>query len=237
MDKKTLFTDLGLVSYKKALEIQYGYQQKLIEWKLLNRDGLISDQKQKPENHLFFCEHKPVYTLGKSGAMSNLLFDREQLNQKGIEFFESSRGGDITFHGPGQIVGYPVFDLDDFYHDVHRYVRDIEQVIIDSLYEFGIGSIRIPGLTGVWIKGGNGEKDRKICAIGIHISRWVTLHGFALNVNTDLSYFGGIIPCGIDDSSKSVTSMEKELGRKVAVDEVKDSLKENFKKIFELKYV
>ena len=217
MDKKTLFTDLGLVSYKKALKIQFGYQQKLIKWKLQNRDGLISNPVQKPENHLFFCEHKPVYTLGKSGVLSNLLFDRKQLNQNGIEFYESSRGGDITFHGPGQIVGYPVFDLDDFYHDVHRFVRDIEQVIIDSLYDFGIDSVRIPGLTGVWIKGEKGEKDRKICAIGIHISRWVTLHGFALNVNTDLSYFDGIIPCGIDDSSKDVTSLEKEFGKKVKI--------------------
>ncbi len=237
MNKKTLFSDLGLISYKNALEIQYQHQQNLIKRKLDIRDGLISADDVPSENHLIFCSHKPVYTLGRSGALSNLLFDQKQLNEKGIEFFKSSRGGDITYHGPGQIVGYPVFDLDNFYHDVHKYVRDVEQVVIYTLEEFGITTTRIPGLTGVWIKGDGDRKDRKICAIGIHISRWVTLHGFALNVNTDLSYFNGIVPCGIDDANKDVTSMEKELGKKIDMDNVKKVLKKHFKNVFNLDYI
>ena len=174
--------------------------------------------------------------MGKSGSFDNLLLNEKQLAGRGIEFHKSSRGGDITYHGPGQLVGYPVFDLDEFYHDVHKFVRDIEEVIILSLKEYDIDSVRIPGLTGVWIKGEGKAKDRKICAIGIHISRWVTLHGFALNVNTDLDYFSGIIPCGIEDQNKDVTSIEKELGEKVDFEEVKKNVKQKFKKVFDLNF-
>jgi lipoyl(octanoyl) transferase len=237
MNKKTRYTDLGKIRYDAALKEQFDYQQKLIGRKLDIRDGKVPANKSELVHNLFFCEHYPVYTLGKSGSFDNLLLNKEQLETKNIEFHKSSRGGDITYHGPGQLVGYPVFDLDDFYHDIHKYVREIEEVIILSLKEYGIDSERIKGLTGVWIKGKSGAKDRKICAIGIHISRWVTLHGFALNVNTDLDYFSGIIPCGIEDRNKDVTSIEQEKGENVNFEDVKLIVKRNFKKVFDLNYV
>lgn len=237
MSKKAIYTDLGIIGYEAALQEQYGYQQKLIQRKLNIRDGKQTAESEGLIHNLFFCEHKPVYTLGKSGSFDNLLLNEKQLTGKGIEFYKSSRGGDITYHGPGQLVGYPVFDLDDFYHDVHKFVRDIEEVIILSLKDYGIDSMRIPGLTGVWIKGRGKAKDRKICAIGIHISRWVTLHGFALNVNTDLDYFSGIIPCGIEDKTKDVTSIEKELGKTVDFDDVKHNVKQKFKMVFDLEFL
>ena len=237
MNKKTINTDLGNIGYEAALKEQYDYQQKLIHRKLKIRDGKQTAEQEELIHNLFFCEHKPVYTLGKSGSFDNLLLNEEQLAGRGIEFHKSSRGGDITYHGPGQLVGYPVFDLDEFYHDVHKFVRDIEEVIILSLKEYDIDSVRIPGLTGVWIKGEGKAKDRKICAIGIHISRWVTLHGFALNVNTDLDYFSGIIPCGIEDQNKDVTSIEKELGKKVDFEDVKKNVKQKFKEVFDLNFL
>lgn len=237
MNKKAINTDLGNIGYEEALKEQYDYQQKLIRRKLNIRDGKQTAEHEELIHNLFFCEHKPVYTLGKSGSFDNLLLNEEQLAGRGIEFHKSSRGGDITYHGPGQLVGYPVFDLDEFYHDVHKFVRDIEEVIILSLKEYDIDSVRIPGLTGVWIKGEGKAKDRKICAIGIHISRWVTLHGFALNVNTDLDYFSGIIPCGIEDQNKDVTSIEKELGKKVDFEDVKKNVKQKFKEVFDLNFL
>ncbi len=237
MNKKAINTDLGNIGYETALKEQYDYQQKLIRRKLNIRDGKQMAEHEELIHNLFFCEHKPVYTLGKSGSFDNLLLNEEQLAGRGIEFHKSSRGGDITYHGPGQLVGYPVFDLDEFYHDVHKFVRDIEEVIILSLKEYDIDSVRIPGLTGVWIKGEGKAKDRKICAIGIHISRWVTLHGFALNVNTDLDYFSGIIPCGIEDQNKDVTSIEKELGGKVDFEDVKKNVKQKFKEVFDLNFL
>ncbi len=237
MNKKTRYTDCGKIGYKPALKKQFDYQQKLIQRKLNIRDGKKSAGFEDLIHNLFFCEHNPVYTLGKSGSYDNLLMNREQLEINNIEFYKSSRGGDITYHGPGQLVGYPVFDLDEFYHDIHRYVRDIEEVIIMSLKEYKIDAIRIPGLTGVWIKGIGNAKDRKICAIGIHISRWVTLHGFALNVNTDLNYFSGIIPCGIEDQNKDVTSIEREIGEAVDFEDVKKIVKLNFRKVFGLNYM
>ncbi len=235
MFRHTRFTDLGRIGYSDALEYQYAYQQKLIKRKLNIRNQI--NQNEELVHNLIFCEHNPVYTLGKSGSFENLLLNKEQLKDKGIEFYNSSRGGDITYHGPGQLTGYPVFDLDDFYYDVHRFVRDIEEVIINSLKEYGINSIRIPGLTGVWIKGKGGQENRKICAIGIHISRWVTLHGFALNINTDLDYFSGIVPCGIDDKDKTVTSIQKELNMKMDMKEVKKKVKEKFKNTFGVNFL
>ena len=234
--KRVKYKDLGSTSYQDALISQVEAQEALVDRKLKIRDGKITD-KNDLIHTLFFCEHTPVYTLGRSGSIDNLLFSASELNKKGIEFYKTNRGGDITYHGPGQIVGYPIFDLDDFYHDVHRYVREIEEVIIRTMKDFGIQASRIDGLTGVWIKGEGSDPDRKICAIGVHISRWVTLHGFALNVNTELQYFEGIVPCGISEDSKTVTSMQKELGHTVDFDKVKASLLNNFKKVFDLRFI
>ncbi len=234
--KRVKYNDLGRISYQEALVYQVEAQRALIDRKLKIRDGNIDDESDLIHN-LFFCEHKPVYTLGRSGSIDNLLYSSPELSQKGIEFYKTNRGGDITYHGPGQIVGYPVFDLDYFYHDVHRYVRDIEEVIIMTMKDFGIQALRIEGLTGVWIKGEGSDPDRKICAIGVHISRWVTLHGFALNVNTELQYFEGIVPCGISEDSKTVTSMQKELGRLVDFEKVKASILNNFENVFDLRFI
>jgi len=229
------YIDLGKISYQDAFEIQKEAQQELVKRKIAIRDGIQSKDVELI-NKLFFCEHNPVYTLGKSGSIENLLLNESQLEDGGIEFYKTNRGGDITYHGPGQIVGYPIFDLDIFFHDVHKYVRLIEEVIIKTLNKFSIDSCRIDGLTGVWIKGDNGASDRKICAIGVHISRWITLHGFALNVNTDLNYFNGIVPCGIDDKDKEVTSIQQEIGKKVSLDDVKQELLKSFKEVFDVEY-
>jgi lipoyl(octanoyl) transferase len=232
---KVVIYDAGLIGYEEGLQLQKKIHIGLTEFKLLNRDNKDTLQGIKPDNHLILCEHKPVFTLGKSGKAENLLLDEEQLSDQGIEYFPTNRGGDITFHGPGQIVGYPIFDLDYFYHDVHRYVRDLEEVIILTLKEYNIEGIRVEGLTGVWINDKNGL--RKICAIGVHISRWVTMHGFALNVNTDLDYFNGIIPCGISDKNKTVTSMKKELDVEVTLQAVKIQIIQKFKEVFGIEEV
>jgi lipoyl(octanoyl) transferase len=186
-------------------------------------------------NYLLFVEHPPVYTLGKSGHPENVLIDDERMREKGVEFFMTNRGGDITFHGPGQIVGYPILDLEQFYTDIGRYLRSLEEVIIQLLAVYGIRGERSPGETGVWIEPGKKGRERKICAIGVRCSRWITMHGFALNVNTDLSYFGDIIPCGIQD--KQVSSLEKELGYSIPMEEVKERLKEQFEKVFGVELV
>ena len=180
-------------------------------------------------------EHPPVYTLGKSGHIGNVLIDEEDMREKGIQFFRTNRGGDITFHGPGQIVGYPILDLERFHTDIGWYLRSLEEVAISVLSEYGIRGERSPGETGVWIDAGVKGRERKICAIGVRCSRWVTMHGFAFNVNTDLGYFGNIVPCGIQD--KQVTSLEKELGRPVPVEEVKAAWRREFEKIFEAELV
>ena len=232
--KSVKYIDLKRISYSDALKLQQEAQKLLIKRKLKIRDGKIPKDSEVIHS-LFFCEHNPVYTLGRSGSINNLLYSDIELNSREIEFYKTNRGGDITYHGPGQIVGYPVFDLDYFYHDVHKYVREIEEVIIRTVNDFGIKSQRIDGLTGVWVKGGNGDADRKICAIGVHISRWVTLHGFALNVNTDLDYFQGIVPCGISADDKKVTSIQKELGSQIDLTMVKNSLLNNFKDVFKIK--
>ncbi|NNK90179.1 MAG: lipoyl(octanoyl) transferase LipB [Saprospiraceae bacterium] len=174
-------------------------------------------------NHLIFCEHTPVITMGKSGKDKNLVNDENILADNGIEFFRINRGGDITYHGPGQITGYLIFDLELLYRDVHKFVRTIEECIIELLLSYGLTGFRLDGLTGVWLK--HGDMYRKICAIGVHLSRWVSMHGFAFNVNTNLDHFRHIIPCGIEDADKEVTSLEKELGYKVDLDEVAENLK------------
>ena len=186
-------------------------------------------------NHLIFCEHRPVYTLGKSASEQNLLKSESSLQDEGIELFNINRGGDITYHGPGQLTGYLIFDLESLYRDVHRFVREIEECMIRLLDSYSIKAYRSEGFTGVWT--GEPGDQRKLCAIGIHLSRWVSMHGFALNVNTGLDYFSGIIPCGIEDQNKSVSSLEKELGHKVDLEELQNRLKIIMEEIFEFKIV
>lgn len=227
------FRDLGVIGYKSA----WDFQEKLLQQNLsVKSDARLSNStltpSELPTDHTFIlCEHPPVYTLGKSGKMSNVLLNEQQLKARGIEFFRTNRGGDITFHGPEQIVGYPILDLEKFYTDIGRYLRNIEEVIIRTVAEFGIRGERSIGETGVWVDAGVRGKERKICAIGVRCSRWVTMHGFALNVNTDLNYFTNIIPCGIQD--KQVTSIEKECGTKIDIALVKQKIRKNFEIIFE----
>jgi len=226
------FRDLGSLDYKAAWDYQENLLQKNLEIKsaIHNSDVPVDARSLPTKHYLLFVEHPPVYTLGKSGKIEHVLINQEQREEQGIEFFHTNRGGDITFHGPQQIVGYPIFDLEKFYTDIGRYLRELEEVIILTLAEFGIVAGRSAGETGVWIDATLKGKERKICAMGVRCSRWVTMHGFALNVNTDLNYFNNIIPCGI--VNKKVTSMKEELGRQVNVEEVKEKLKANFSKVF-----
>ncbi len=232
-NRKVIFEDLGLIDYKKAWDYQTVYFEEAVNLKIKNRKLDGEEDKGITKNHLLFCEHPHVYTLGKSGSESNLLIGEALLKQKGATYYKINRGGDITYHGPGQLVGYPIFDLDHFFSDIHKYLRFLEEAVILTLKEYGIDSARSDGETGVWIDVGL-PTARKICALGVKSSRWVTMHGFALNVNTDLTYFDNIVPCGIVD--KSVTSLEKELGRKVELEEVKEKLKKQLKSIFEYTY-
>ena len=225
-----LFRDLGQMDYQEAWDYQTVLHNGLIGRKLEHRH--LSPGVFTQEHHLLFVEHPPVYTLGRSGSPEHLLLTEAQLEEKGIRFYKINRGGDITYHGPGQIVGYPILDLDRFFTDVHRYVRCIEEVIIRTLAEYGLEGLRIAGYTGVWLKNG-ATGHRKVCAIGVHLSRWVTLHGWAFNVNTPLSYFDNIVPCGIKDEDKAVTSLANELGREIDLEEVKDKLKRHFAAVFE----
>ncbi len=229
MDKQKIeFKDLGLMEYGAA----WKYQEELLQENARRKSLAVSADPILPTTHyLLFVEHPPVYTLGKSGDIGNVLINEEARTAKGIEFFRTNRGGDITFHGPGQIVGYPILDLEKFYTDIGKYLRNIEEVIILTLKEYGIEAGRSAGETGVWIDADVKGRERKICAIGVRTSRWITMHGFALNVNTDLSYFNFIIPCGI--AGKQVTSLEKELGRKADMEEVKEKVKNNFERVFE----
>jgi lipoyl(octanoyl) transferase len=223
--------DLGHIDYKEAWDYQTLLHKKLIEVKLANRERSEED-KIFPVHHLLICEHPPVYTLGKSGLESNLLLNSQELEQEEFSYYKINRGGDITYHGPGQVVVYPIFDLDRFYTDVHKYVRMLEQIVIDTLLDYKIVGDRIEGLTGVWLRTEDPRPNRKLCAIGVHLSRWVTMHGLALNVNTDLSHFNNIIPCGIEDKDKVVTSMAAELGQRIDLEEIKEKLKLNFAKNF-----
>lgn len=225
---------LGLMEYQEALAIQNKLFGDTISRKLLNRD-LPQEQQQPTLNYLLFCEHPHVYTLGRSGTKENLLINEANLEEKQATYFETNRGGDITYHGPGQLVGYPILDLDNFFTDIHKYLRLLEEAIIQTLAEYNIAAGRINGLTGVWIDFENEQKARKICAMGVKASRWVTMHGFALNINTDLSYFNNIIPCGISD--KAVTSIAMELNREVPVTEVEEKLKKHLCALFEMKIV
>jgi len=187
------------------------------------------------QHYLLFVEHPPVYTLGKSGNIENVLMSESQLEENGIQFFRTNRGGDITFHGDQQIVGYPILDLEKFYTDIGKYLRNLEEVIIATLADYGLKGARSAGETGVWLDPDIPGKERKICAMGVRTSRWITMHGFAFNVNTDLSFFNNIIPCGIQN--KQVTSLEKELGRKIDFEEAKERVKRNFEKVFEVELV
>ncbi|GIV41856.1 MAG: octanoyltransferase [Vicingaceae bacterium] len=223
-----LCRDLGLIRYAEAWDYQERLFDASMKIKLENRHN----NTDKPVPHYFlFCEHPPVVTLGKNGKLHHLLLQPDQLKNLGIEFYPINRGGDITFHGPGQIVGYPILDLEQFYTDIHRYLRELEEVIILTLRDFGIEAERYAGYTGVWLDVDNPQKSRKICAMGVRCSRWLTMHGFALNVNTDLKYFNYIVPCGI--TNKQVTSMEKELGKKIPLEEVKASILKHFCEVFQ----
>ena len=228
MNKKVLFNDLGLIDYKKCLEYQEALFSDILEVKSNNRKKNKSDFTK---NHLLFCEHPHVYTLGKSGNKNNLLVNEQFLKSKSATFYEINRGGDITYHGPGQIVGYPILDLDNFFTDIHKYLRLLEEAIILTLREYNLEAQRSKGETGVWFDVGT-EKARKICAFGIKSSRWVTMHGFAFNISSDLSYFGNIIPCGI--VNKKVTSLEAEIGKKVKMGDVKKKLKQHLSNLFEM---
>jgi lipoyl(octanoyl) transferase len=244
--QEVLFRDLGGRRYKDAWDYQEQLLQENVRVKTILRqlaDLPVAvgegerlgpgDNEPFPSttHHLLFVEHPPVYTIGKSGDIKNSLLTEEALQARGIDFFRTNRGGDITFHGPGQIVGYPILDLEKFYTDIGKYLRNIEEVIILTLAEYGIKADRSPGETGVWIDPAIPGQERKICAIGVRTSRWITMHGFALNVNTDLNYFNFIIPCGI--RGKQVTSLKKELGREVEMEEVKARVRRNFEKVFQ----
>jgi|ERR1035437_10189970 lipoyl(octanoyl) transferase len=229
-----IFKDLGLIDYKESWDYQENLFNDIIQKKMLNRE-LPPENQNPPLHYLLFCEHPHVYTLGKSGSEDNLLIDEQGLNTNKATFYRINRGGDITYHGPGQIVGYPIFDLDHFFTDIHKYLRFLEESIILTLHDYGIKAGRIKGMTGVWLDEDNPAKARKICAFGVRCSRWVTMHGFAFNVNSDLSYFGNIIPCGITD--KAVTSLEKELGHKIDMEEVKTKLKTYLCSLFEMELI
>ena len=229
MEKNKLvkFEDWGLLDYQKAWDKQEEVFANTIAIKTKNRNH--PEKEELTPNFLNFVEHPHVYTWGKSGKPENLLLDEKGLKEKQAVYYKINRGGDITYHGPGQIVGYPILDLDNFFTDIHLYLRTLEEAIILTLKDYGIEAGRYPGFTGVWIDADN-NKARKICAMGVRCSRWVTMHGFAFNVNVDLDYFKNIVPCGIDD--KDVTSIERELGRKVDMEEVKKILKNHIAVLF-----
>jgi lipoyl(octanoyl) transferase len=233
MNKKINILDLGVKDFKETWEYQENLFKDIVDTKIQNRKAQLENHDfgltQTP-NHFLFVHHPHVYTLGKSGDMSNLLLSQNQLEQKGATFYKINRGGDITYHGPGQIVGYPILDLENFFTDIHKYLRLLEEAIILTLAEYGISSQRSDGETGVWLDVGT-PFARKICAMGVRASRWVTMHGFALNVNTDLGYFDNIIPCGI--KGKAVTSMHVELKHKVDEAEVKEKILKHFLVLFE----
>lgn len=232
MNKAIKISDLGIKDYKETWNFQEQLFDEILQLKIKNRRENIN---LSTPNHFLFVEHPHVYTLGKSGDFSNLLLNEEQLKEKKAVFYKINRGGDITYHGPGQIVGYPILDLENFFTDIHKYLRLLEEMVILTLKEYGLDATRSKGETGVWLDVGT-PFARKICAMGVRASRWVTMHGFALNVNADLGYFDHIIPCGIKD--KAVTSLNVELGQKeVDQKEVKEKLKKHFTQLFEAEFV
>lgn len=235
VNKQVEVRELGLIEYQTAWDEQERLFATVVDQKLRNRTS-AADAQQRTPNYLLFCEHPPVYTLGTSGHAENLLVDEARLtNELGATFFKIRRGGDITFHGPGQLIGYPILDLDNFFTDIHRYMRLLEESIILTLAEYGLQTGRIEGLTGVWLDYDNGPMPRKICAMGVKASRWVTMHGFALNVNTDLHYFSHIVPCGIAD--KAVTSLAVELGREVPLDDVSRRVRRHLANLFDMELI
>ena len=225
-----IFKDLGVIDYKEAWDFQEKLFKASVQQKIDIRNGVTTESTK---NYLLFCQHPHVYTLGKSGSKENLLLDEAGLKKYDATYYEINRGGDITYHGPGQLVGYPIFDLDHFFSDIHKYLRFLEEAVIQTVKEFGIASGRVEGLTGVWVDF-DGDNPRKICALGVKSSRWVTMHGIGFNVNSDLSYFSHIIPCGIDD--KEVTSMEQELGKPLNMNEVSEVLKVKLAELFSYEY-
>ena len=231
MNKKVIFKDLGLIDYKECWDFQEEIFAKTIEIKTNNRRKKISVETK---NTMIFCEHPHVYTLGKNGDENNLLVNEEYLKMREALFYRINRGGDITYHGPGQIVGYPILDLENFFTDIHKYLRLLEEAVILTLREYGLNGERSDGETGVWFDVGT-PNARKICALGVKSSRWVCMHGFAFNVNTDLTYFENIVPCGILD--KQVTSLQKELNTKVEIAEVKQKLKTHIANLFEMELI
>jgi len=249
LDKQLVtYKDLGVIDYKTAWDYQECLLLTNVQLKSANARKLALEAKEGIGNgfnesdlqpltthHLLLCEHPPVYTLGKSGRMENILITESEMQERGIQFYKINRGGDITFHGPQQVVGYPIIDLERFYTDIGKYLRALEEVIILTLAEYGIVGERSKGETGVWIEPNIESRERKICAMGVRCSRWITMHGFALNVNTDLDYFKNIIPCGIEN--KKVTSMEMELSVKVDFEAVKKKIQRNFERVFNVQLV
>lgn len=231
INSQVKFIDLGRMEYQPAWDFQTEKYESIIRQKLENREK----NPRATENYLIMVEHPHVFTLGKSGDEKNLVIPKEELSSIHATYHQINRGGDITYHGPGQLVVYPVLDLENFFTDIHRYMRSLEEVVILTLKEFGLSAGRYEGLTGVWFDPGVPAKERKICALGVKTSRWVTLHGLALNVNTDLNYFNFIVPCGI--TGKAVTSMEKEVGKPLDMEEVKLVLREKFAEVFKAKLI
>ena len=228
---EVIFKSLGLIDYQEAWSFQEELFKGTIDQKIRMRNG---EDLGPTKNYSLFCEHPHVFTLGKSGSESHLLLNETQLESNDAKFYKINRGGDITYHGPGQLVGYPIFDLDQFFPDIHKYMRFLEEAVIQTLAEYSIIGGRVDGMTGVWLDGDK-PTARKICAMGVKSSRWVTMHGIGFNVNSDLSYFSHIIPCGIQD--KAVTSMELELGYTVDMIEVSEILKEKLSALFNFNYV
>ncbi|MHA8083533.1 lipoyl(octanoyl) transferase LipB [Aquirufa sp. A-Brett2-15D] len=229
-NKEVQFVDLKLIEYKQAWDLQETLLNRIATVKLANR-GLDDTSKGRTNNYLLFCQHPHVYTLGKSGDESHLLLQESFLATIGATYFKTNRGGDITYHGPGQLVGYPILDLENFYTDIHLYLRMLEEAIIKTCEGFGLIAGRIEGLTGVWIDPAS-DKARKICALGVKASRWISMHGFALNVNTDLTYFSHIVPCGI--ATRGVTSLQQELGREMDLQLVSDIVKAYLSDLFKM---
>jgi lipoyl(octanoyl) transferase len=232
-NKKTFYQDLGFIDYQKAWDFQENIFNGIVSQKVLNREKDISENVAT-NNYIFTCEHPHVYTLGKSGKKENLLINNNELKNWEATFYKINRGGDITYHGPGQLVIYPIIDLDNFFTDIHKYLRFLEEAVINTLEYYGIISGRIEGLTGVWI-GIDSPNPRKICAMGVRSSRWVVMHGLALNVNTELDYFNNIIPCGIAD--KEVTSIKYELKQNIDMNQVKEKLIENIANLFGMELI
>lgn len=231
------------MDYQQAWDLQTELHGATVARKKTNRERVKAGEPALPQHHhLLFVEHPPVYTLGKTGSPDHLLLSEAQLTAQGFSFYKINRGGDITYHGPGQLVAYPIFDLAEFGEDVHKYVRNLEEVVIRTCTDFGVSAERDAGFTGVWLPGdtsrpfdsaqGPRQPRRKICAIGVHLSRWTTLHGFAFNVRPNLTHFGNIVPCGIDDADRAVTSLSVEIGRPVELEEVKPLVRKHFKEVF-----